>query len=66
MNLRFLDPAEEEMTEAARMYEDQAVGLGERFLDEVEGCVDLLRDRPYIGRRAGQFRCFPLRKFPLR
>ena len=50
MNLRFLDPAEEEMTEAARMYEDQAVGLGERFLDEVEGCVDLLLDRPYIGR----------------
>lgn len=49
MNLRFLDPAEEEMTEAVRMYEDQAVGLGERFLDEVEGCVDLLRDRPYIG-----------------
>ena len=53
MNLHFLDPAEEEMTEAARMYEDQAVGLGERFLDEVEGCVDLLRDRPYIGRRVG-------------
>ena len=31
MNLRFLDPAEEEMTEAARIYEDQAAGLGERF-----------------------------------
>ena len=64
MNLRFLDPAEEEMTEAARMYEDQAVGLGERFLDEVEGCVDLLLDRPYIGRRVGQFWRFPLCKFP--
>ena len=63
MNLRFLDPAEEEMTEAARMYEDQAVGLGERFLDEVEGCVDLLLDRPYIGKRVGQFWRFPLRKF---
>ena len=45
MNFRFLDPAEEEMTEAARIYEDQAVGLGERFLDEVEGCVDLLLER---------------------
>ena len=64
MNLRFLDLAEEEMTEAARTYEDQAVGLGERFLDEVEGCVDLLLDRPYIERRFGQFRRFPLRKFP--
>ena len=48
MNLRFLDSAEEEMTEAARMYEDQAVGFGERFLDEVEGCVDL---RSQIGER---------------
>ena len=50
MNLRFLDSAEDEMTEAARIYEDQAVGLGERFLDEVEGCVDLLLDRNYSRR----------------
>ena len=49
MNLRFLGSAEEEMTEAARIYEEPAVGLGERFLDEVEGCADLLLDRPYIG-----------------
>ena len=40
MNLRFLDPAEEEMLEAARVYEDLALGLGTRFLDEVEGCVE--------------------------
>ena len=64
MNLRFLDPAEEEMLEAARTYEDQAGGLGERFLDEVEGCMELLLDRPHIGRRVGEFRRFPLRKFP--
>ncbi|MDE0458140.1 MAG: type II toxin-antitoxin system RelE/ParE family toxin [Chromatiales bacterium] len=64
MNLRFLDPAEEEMLEAVRSYESQAVGLGERFLDEVEGCMDLLLDRPYIGRRIEEFRRFPLRKFP--
>ena len=64
MNLRFLDPAEEEMLETARIYEDHAVGLGERFLDEVEGCVELLLDQPNIGRRVGKFRRFPLRKFP--
>ena len=64
MNSRFLDPAEEEMLEAARIYEDQAVGLGERFLDEVEGCLELLLDRPFIGRRSGELRQFPLRKFP--
>ena len=64
MNLRFLDPAEEEILATAQVYEDQAVGLGERFLDEVEGCVDLLLDRPHIGKRVGDFRRFPLRKFP--
>ena len=52
------------MLEAAWIYEDQAAGLGERFLDEVEGCVDLLLDRPCIGRRDGELRRFPLRKFP--
>lgn len=35
MNLRFFAPAEEEMLETARLCEDRAVGLGERFLDEV-------------------------------
>lgn len=64
MNIRFLDPAEGEMLESAQFYEDQAVGLGERFLDEVEGCVELLLDRPHIGRPVGRFRRFPLRKFP--
>ena len=53
MNLRFLDSAEEEMTEAVRIYEDQAVGLGERFLDEVEGCVDLF-DRSTLHREASR------------
>ena len=52
------------MLKAARTYEDQAGGLGERFLEEGEGCVDLLLDRPHIGRRVGEFRRFPLRKFP--
>ena len=64
MNIRFLNPAEGEMLEAAQFYEDQAVGLGDRFLDEVEGCVELLLDRPHIGRLVGEFRRFPLRKFP--
>ena len=64
MNLRFLGPAEEEMIETARIYEDHAIGLGEQFLNEVEGCVELLLDQPNIGRQIGNFRRFPLRKFP--
>ena len=54
MKLRFLDPAEEEMLRAAQLYEDQATGLGERFLDEVEGCVELLLDQPNVGRQLGK------------
>ena len=64
VNDRFLDSAEEEMLAAAQIYDEQAAGLGERFLDEVEGCVDLLLDRPYIGTRVAEFRRFRLRKFP--
>ena len=52
------------MLEAAKFYEDQSVGLGERFPGEVEGCVELLLDRPEIGTLAGELRQFPLRKFP--
>ena len=33
-------------------------------MEEVEGCGDLLLDRPYIGKRVGEFRRFPLGKFP--
>jgi plasmid stabilization system protein ParE len=37
--VRFLDPAEREMLDAARYYDSQAVGLGEDFLSKVEGAV---------------------------
>ncbi|OHB74122.1 MAG: plasmid stabilization protein [Planctomycetes bacterium RBG_16_55_9] len=37
--IRFLDPAEQEMLDAAHYYESQAVGLGEDFLSKVENAV---------------------------
>ena len=52
------------MLKGARICEDQTPGLGERFLDEVVGCVELFLDRPRIGRRVRDLRRFPLRKFP--
>ena len=64
MNLRFLDGAVREIQEAAQRYEEQASGLGEQFVNEVEGCAGLLQDLPKIGRGVGEFRWFPLRKFP--
>ena len=41
VNARFLSDAEDEMNEAAAFYESQVVGLGEKFLDEVNECETL-------------------------
>lgn len=40
---RFLDPAEEEMIQAALFYEAASSGLGSDFLDDVQRVIDLLR-----------------------
>jgi plasmid stabilization system protein ParE len=45
----FLPPAEEEMHEAAKYYEEQAEGLGEEFLDDVQRSIDSVRMFPEIG-----------------
>ena len=62
---RFLLPAEEEMTEAAIFYEDQAHGLGSEFLDDVQSSIDRLRDNPMIGHAlTGELRRSLLSRFP--
>jgi len=58
------------MAEAAEWYDDQRVGLGDRFIDEVEEIIDLLLEFPAAGPeldpRTGQepLRQFSLRSFP--
>jgi plasmid stabilization system protein ParE len=61
----FLQPAEEEMVEAARFYEQRHIGLGVDFLAEVEHCIARMRENPEAGRsiRAGTRRRV-LRRFP--
>ena len=49
MELRYLLPAEEEMTEAAIFFENQAVGLGAEFLDEIERTIEKIQRHPEIG-----------------
>jgi toxin ParE1/3/4 len=49
MEFRYLLPAEEEMTEAALFYEEQAKGLGAEFLDDVERAIIRLLDNPEFG-----------------
>lgn len=46
---RFLFPAEEEMTEAALFYDKQSPGLGQGFVDDVQGSVNRLRQYPQLG-----------------
>ena len=38
----YLDPARDEMIEAARWYDDQQRGVGGEFLDEVDRAIDRL------------------------
>ncbi len=44
--VRFNRLAERELAEAFQYYEQQAAGLGERFLDEVEHSVTFIRRYP--------------------
>src|SRR6185295_7813867 len=46
---RFLQPADEEMTEASLFYEAASTGLGNDFLDDVQRVVDILREHPRLG-----------------
>jgi plasmid stabilization system protein ParE len=61
----FLEEAEEEMYEAAAFYEGRTDGLGDRFLDDIQACVDRISERPHMGRRVGgHFRVVLAKRFP--
>ena len=40
MTFRLLTPALQELSEAAEYYEDQVIGLGSDFLDEIESTIN--------------------------
>ncbi|MDD2600543.1 MAG: type II toxin-antitoxin system RelE/ParE family toxin [Kiritimatiellae bacterium] len=44
--MRFLKPAEDEMLDAARYYELQAVGLGIDFIDKTDSAVESISANP--------------------
>ena len=44
--VRFLDPAEQEMLDAAMYYELQAPGLGSDFLDKINTAVQEIGENP--------------------
>jgi len=62
---RFLNPAEEEMTEASLFYEAAAPGLGKGFLDDVQHVISSLREHPYLGQEVDRsLRRILLHRFP--
>ncbi len=46
MKIIFLEPALQEMNEAAEFYEKQVRGLGQHFLDEIEHVQNKLMEFP--------------------
>jgi len=66
VSAHFREGAEEERYEAAAFYEGPTDGLGDRFLDDVQSCVDRILQRPQVGRRVGE-RCRVVlaKRFPI-
>jgi|SRR5690554_2920062 len=46
---RFLEPAQEEMREAALFYNEKSVGLGVEFVNDVEQNIQRIRRHPLLG-----------------
>jgi plasmid stabilization system protein ParE len=61
----FLPPAQEEMTEAARYYQTQSMGLGTEFLAEVERTIAAIGSHPKAAPKVKQdIRRRLLKRFP--
>ena len=61
----FLDPAREEMAEAAKYYEAQANGLGFDFLEEIEHAIERIKEFPNSGKMLrGSIRRRLAKRFP--
>lgn len=61
----FHELAERELNDAARYYEQESTGLGTKFLNEVERCIDAIVKNPSAGRKLrAQVRRRILRRFP--
>ena len=65
--IAFHPAARAELLEAAEHYEEQASGLGEQFIDEVERAVRFIEEHPGLGFSIddrGELRRWTLRRFP--
>jgi hypothetical protein len=51
--LRSIQPASEEFTEAVHWYEERRSGLGAEFFDAVSATMALIAERPEVGTAIG-------------
>ena len=49
MNIKFHSEAKIEFIEASEYYEDQVVGLGDVFIEEVENVLHVIKHHPFSG-----------------
>jgi hypothetical protein len=65
MKAGFHSAASEEIVETTAYYEGEVLGLGGRFIAEVERIVEVLCDQPHIGQSVGEeLRRIILARFP--
>ncbi|MBE7176683.1 MAG: type II toxin-antitoxin system RelE/ParE family toxin [Mucilaginibacter polytrichastri] len=65
-DVRLLAKAEEEFADAVKWYEARQAGLGKRFISEVDKCLSVLQDNPFLfaQKLPAALRCAPVRVFP--
>jgi toxin ParE1/3/4 len=60
-----IDPiALQDIQGAIDYYDEQQIGLGEKFEKSVTQHLHTLKDNPFFGVRYDQVRCYPMKKFP--
>ncbi|PKD42771.1 type II toxin-antitoxin system RelE/ParE family toxin [Rhodohalobacter barkolensis] len=65
MTIKFHSEAKKEFFEAADYYEEQVVGLGDVFIDEVEKVLDVIEQQPASGTKITKTeRRFLVSRFP--
>lgn len=65
MIIRFHSEARKEFFEASEFYEEQVIGLGDEFIDEVEKVLDVIGQHPESGSKISNTeRRFLVSRFP--
>ncbi|MCG2590769.1 type II toxin-antitoxin system RelE/ParE family toxin [Rhodohalobacter sulfatireducens] len=65
MTIKFHSESRKEFFKAAEYYEDQVVGLGDDFINEVEKVLDVIEQQPSSGTKITNYeRRFLVSRFP--